>query len=1020
MKTNKNGHTAQLTPSASTTKNVGQPGTKQSYRYPGAQPFSTSQANIFFGREQDALDLFHLIKLEPLVVVHARSGLGKSSLLNAGIIPHIVEEGEYTPITIRFGAYRQENGQNLPLNITRSRVGEHLHSAEASFLDELLENDGSLWYMFAREHTFDLGRRKFLLIFDQFEELTTYPETAVHSFKTQLAELFYSQIPERFRQPVEMEVASPKILTRSQLSLLHEPLQLKIVLAIRSDRISLLDQLSTHLPLVKRSWFELGSLTEQQAEEAILSPAYKAGSFLSPIFDFEDEAIEAMLSFLTKGHSENIESFQLQILCQSIEQKVIQQGLKMVTLADLGNIQEVYENYYEDRIRSLGSMEDQNAARQFIEDGLIFEEEERRLSLYEGQIHSTFGISDELLRRLVDTHLIRREPSAKGGYLYELSHDTLVAPVLKAKAVRVAEEERKAAKLERLKWEQERQAEFLQMQLQQKVETQRRRYWVLGVFTTLLLVVSAMAVWGWVDSNKQAEKAYEQTEIAEKQTELAKKQKETADSLRRIVSKQLTEVEEAKWVSDSLGIESFFNWKEAERQRDSANQRGSEKILANKKLQYANSQLAEKNDSIEAQKNIALQNAIELSNEKSKVVQANHFNRSKSIAFQSVQMNPLNYREKALLALEAHRIYQDSSGVFYQKYQPEIFKALYDSWASLPDFRDSNRARTGRQIDQLVTDNKQEHFFTMGKVGAFAGWKLSNYSVALQNVASKVSEVQNSMALSPDGRWLAVGGKSPALMIFDLQRSPSNRFSPIILNLGNISEVYQIQFHPGTEWAFISTNDNWIHALHLYDGNRDRDRDYSLKTVARVEALAVSSNMIVAGDLAGNLYFQSISDFDPEKKKPDIKCEGKITSLAIFESNDSFTVAFGNENGLIEIWKWGANGISKIKGPHALNQHSARIASLTFDQSGNKLAAASYDGTASVTFLEQTDWPVYIFDDVGDWATSVTFLSDDNNQLMVSSKKGDLIFYELEMTFYQDLLKEITQQWKSNKTTSLK
>jgi hypothetical protein len=491
MKTNKNGHTAQLTPSASTTKNVGQSGTKQSYRYPGAQPFSTSQSNIFFGREQDALDLFHLIKLEPLVVVHARSGLGKSSLLNAGIIPHIMEEGEYTPITIRFGAYRQENGQNLPLNITRSRVEEHLHSAEASFLDELLENNGSLWYMFAREHTFDLGRRKFLLIFDQFEELTTYPETAVHSFKTQLAELFYSQIPERFRQPVEMEVASPKILTRSQLSLLHEPLQLKIVLAIRSDRISLLDQLSTHLPLVKRSWFELGSLTEQQAEEAILSPAYKAGSFLSPIFDFEDEAIEAMLSFLTKGHSENIESFQLQILCQSIEQKVIQQGLKMVTLADLGNIQEVYENYYEDRIRSLGSMEDQNAARQFIEDGLIFEEEERRLSLYEGQIHSTFGISDELLRRLVDTHLIRREPSAKGGYLYELSHDTLVAPVLKAKAVRVAEEEKRKGEAE---------VEKKRLEYENKINEQRRRNRYLILFSSLLLVVTSLAIWKWIQA----------------------------------------------------------------------------------------------------------------------------------------------------------------------------------------------------------------------------------------------------------------------------------------------------------------------------------------------------------------------------------------------------------------------------------------------------------------------------------------------------------------------------------------
>lgn len=102
-----------------------------------------------------------------------------------------------------------------------------------------------------------------------------------------------------------------------------------------------------------------------------------------------------------------------------------------------------------------------------------------------------------------------------------------------------------------------------------------------------------------------------------------------------------------------------------------------------------------------------------------------------------------------------------------------------------------------------------------------------------------------------------------------------------------------------------------------------------------------------------------------------------------------------------------------------LNQHSARIASLTFDRSGNKLAAASYDGTASVTFLEQADWPVYVFDDVGDWATSVMFLGDENS-IRVSSKKGDLIDYELEMVYYEYRLKKAKGKWESKKTTMLK
>ena len=88
----------------------------------------------------------------------------------------------------------------------------------------------------------------------------------------------------------------------------------------------------------------------------------------------------------------------------------------------------------------LESSSDRIAARKLIEEGLIFEEEERRLTLYEGQIFKTYGISPELLRKLLDTHLIRSEPSLRGGYTYELSHDTLVAPVLKAKKKRLENE----------------------------------------------------------------------------------------------------------------------------------------------------------------------------------------------------------------------------------------------------------------------------------------------------------------------------------------------------------------------------------------------------------------------------------------------------------------------------------------------------------------------------------------------------------------------------------------------------
>ena len=77
------------------------------YRYPGVTPFSTEQAHIFFGRNQDTDELYRLIRREPLVVLYGKSGLGKSSLLNAGIIPRSLQEGEFRPVVVRFGAWTE-------------------------------------------------------------------------------------------------------------------------------------------------------------------------------------------------------------------------------------------------------------------------------------------------------------------------------------------------------------------------------------------------------------------------------------------------------------------------------------------------------------------------------------------------------------------------------------------------------------------------------------------------------------------------------------------------------------------------------------------------------------------------------------------------------------------------------------------------------------------------------------------------------------------------------------------------
>jgi hypothetical protein len=70
-------------------------------RYPGVVPFSEDQADLFCGREKEKAELYNLVVAEQTVVLFAKSGVGKSSLLQAGLFPKLRKHG-YHPIKVRF------------------------------------------------------------------------------------------------------------------------------------------------------------------------------------------------------------------------------------------------------------------------------------------------------------------------------------------------------------------------------------------------------------------------------------------------------------------------------------------------------------------------------------------------------------------------------------------------------------------------------------------------------------------------------------------------------------------------------------------------------------------------------------------------------------------------------------------------------------------------------------------------------------------------------------------------------
>ena len=73
------------------------------YRYPGPDSFRDDETDsrIFFGRDAEVREVLNRLLSNKLLVLFAKSGLGKTSLLQAGLFPKL-RERDFLPIRLRF------------------------------------------------------------------------------------------------------------------------------------------------------------------------------------------------------------------------------------------------------------------------------------------------------------------------------------------------------------------------------------------------------------------------------------------------------------------------------------------------------------------------------------------------------------------------------------------------------------------------------------------------------------------------------------------------------------------------------------------------------------------------------------------------------------------------------------------------------------------------------------------------------------------------------------------------------
>lgn len=389
--------------------------------YVGARPFSREEEHLFFGRDREAHDLRSLIIAHPVVLLYASSGAGKTSLLNAAVIPLLEERGleVFRPARV---------GGRLPQSIKREQVENlYVYNILSSWAEETLEPEALLKKRLAdffadRPHVTDEVDEAQLrvVILDQFEELFTF-----------------AQERWRERQAVFEQLAA---------ALEADPL-LRVVLAMREDFIAQLDPYAPILPQGLHTRYHLDPLTAEAAHQAVEGPLSNTARSITE--DASKALVEQLLTIRVKdvhGHvvetlGPYVEPVQLQVVCQNMWQDVPEEISVIDTkqLQAFADVDDALLQFYTQALKTTSQQTQTNedALRHWFDTFMITPAGTRGIA-YRGETQTgrgEYGITNAAVDELAALHLIHAEVRAGGERWYELTHDRFIAPIQKSNKI---------------------------------------------------------------------------------------------------------------------------------------------------------------------------------------------------------------------------------------------------------------------------------------------------------------------------------------------------------------------------------------------------------------------------------------------------------------------------------------------------------------------------------------------------------------------------------------------------------
>jgi WD40 repeat protein len=405
--------------------------------FKGLAPFEASELDtlLFFGRERESEIIRANLIAARLTILYGPSGVGKTSLLRAGVA-HPLRTYEGATVVL-FSGWSGDPEEGLLAaveeEVERVQPGARVEPADRSPVDAI-----AAW-------TAELGTELYVIL-DQFEEYFLYHETGGPF--VELAELVR-----------------------------RRDVRANLLISIREDALAQLDAFKAQIPNLFGNSLRLDRLTRDSGRRAILGPLERYNELASPErrMEAEPELVEEVLDSVAagriqlgasgRGGAENgspdsglIEAPYLQLVLERLWEVETERGsdrLRVDTLRELGGAARIVEDHLERAMAGLSAEEKDAAAAMYNH---LVTPTGTKIAHRTGDL-ARYAAVDEteanrVLATLAQERIVRAGENGVAGPQYEIFHDVLADAVLAWRARHEAErrldsERREAARRHR-------------------------------------------------------------------------------------------------------------------------------------------------------------------------------------------------------------------------------------------------------------------------------------------------------------------------------------------------------------------------------------------------------------------------------------------------------------------------------------------------------------------------------------------------------------------------------------------